>query len=115
MAKLLIVKREDVKTQFMRTSGAIWREAYYWDKVSREVEMIRARIEAPMSSSQRWSLWNEALETDLAEILEERIGGRIEKAIKRAQRHEWDTEIVDNLDSLRAKDKVVEAKLAFLV
>jgi hypothetical protein len=60
-------------------------------------------------------VWKKSLETDLAGIIRERIGEEMELLLKQSHQREWDTVILGKLGEWRRKDKVFDAKMAFLV
>jgi uncharacterized protein (UPF0335 family) len=84
--------------------------------VSKEVELVRMDIVDPMTNARKKTqLWRKAQESRLSGIIQERIGEEVEDLIRWAHSYEWDMMIVKNLEALRKKDKVFDAKMAMLV
>jgi hypothetical protein len=79
------------------------------------VAEVKRKIDDPYAPSRKeFQIWQEALKSDIGEILQERIGDDVKRFIRWAQRVEWDNIIVANLEESRKKDKVYDAKMAFL-
>jgi hypothetical protein len=80
------------------------------------VELVRADMMAPGANVRRkMKIWDKALESDLAGIIQDRIGEEMDDLIRLSHRYEWDLVIVKNLESLRKKDRVFDAKMAMLI
>jgi hypothetical protein len=60
--------------------GDRWKEDFKWPLVSRKVELVRAAMLDPRADVRRkMQIWEKALESDLAEIIQERIGEEMEE------------------------------------
>jgi hypothetical protein len=96
--------------------GRNWRESFHWDLVSRRVAEVKMQIEDKHASSRKkFRIWQGALKSDIGNIVRAGIGEEMEEWIRWAQREEWEKIIVANLETSRKKDKVYDAKMAFLV
>jgi hypothetical protein len=68
-----------------------------------------------MNSRKKFQIWQDALKSDIGNILRARIGEDMEDFIRWAQRAEWNGIIVANLEASRKKDQYYDAKMAWLV
>jgi hypothetical protein len=99
-----------------RRFGAYWDDNFQWDLVSRGVAEVRMQIEdCRVPAREKLRIWKEALKSQLGNIIQDRIGEEMEELIRQTQRVEWDKIIVANLETLKRKDRLYEAKMAFLV
>jgi hypothetical protein len=99
----------------IRRFGKYWEDSFHWDLVSRGVAETRMKIEDDQAPSwEKRRIWQEALNSQLGGIIQDRIGEEMEEFIRQTQRDEWDNTILKGLATARRQDKHYDAKLVLL-
>jgi hypothetical protein len=109
-------ERREKDEKLIESFGSRWKDSFQWDQVSREVEQARSRVMArDLNPRERTLIWREVLESELAGMIQERTGSKVERLIRWAHQEEWKKVIVKNLAESRKRDQNYDFKLATLV
>jgi hypothetical protein len=96
--------------------GYDWKEEFTWDLVAREIALARNSIRCNGGCDPRIArtCWQRLLETGTRDTLEAELEEEVETRIQHLHVREWD-EFISNIDFHRKKDKVFDARMAFLI